>query len=308
MNPVMNQSLYSDFFGSAALPVLEEIFWSTYEQQPSNREKLFKIVPTEREIWQYAERHDLPMFNAVAEGTEYTFERAKQGANKTLTVVKYGLGASISEEMVDDSRWAETADLIRKLGRSGRESQEIAAMNVINNGFSTTTTADGVALFSTAHTLPSGGTYRNTLSVTADLDPTSLDQALADMNSQTVGDSGIIEQVIPKILLVSPYLERYAKELIGSDLKADTTDNNMNPFKQDGLRVVVSARITDTDSWYLATDPDKHGLRIIQRTPMQTKGAGADVGFTTDSILYKSRYREAYGAVHGKGFFGVAGA
>lgn len=307
-SPVAVRNQYSDLFGSGMLPVLEELFMSEMARHPSRRGELFKTVSTDRDIWQSSELHDLPLFDQVNEGTEYSFKRSKQGANKTLVVNKYGLGFSISEEMVDDGKFDLIGDMARKLAKSGMESQEIQAMNVFNNGFSTETTADGVALFSTAHTLPSGGTYRNKLSTDADLSESSLQQALSDFETAQVGDSGIIYNVRPRILLVHPDNKRYAMELIGSDLKADTSDNNLNSMKGDGLRVVSSPHLTDRDFWALQASPEETGLRIISRKPLETKAAGSDVGFVTDSILYKARYREKIGAIHGFGLMGSSGA
>ena len=131
---------------------------------------------------------------------------------------------------------------------------------------------------------------------------------LSDFETQFVGDSGIIYNIRPKILLVHSSQRRYAMELIGSELKADTADNNMNSLKTEGLVVVSSPHLTDTDSWFMLSSPMEHGLRIIERTPIQTKASGPDVGFSTDSIFYKSRYREVLGALHPYGVFGTAGA
>lgn len=308
VSPVAVRNQYGDLFGSSMLPVLEELFVSEMARHPSRRSELFKQVSWDRDIWQSSELHDLPLFDQVNEGTEYSFRRSKQGANKTLVVNKYGLGFSVSEEMVDDGKFDLIGDMAKKLAKSGMESQEIQAMAVYNNGFSTETTADGVALFSTAHTLPSGGTYRNKLSTDADLSEGSLQQALSDFETAQVGDSGIIYNVRPRILLVHPDNKRYAMELIGSDLKADTADNNMNSMKGDGLRVVSSPHLTDRDFWCLQAAPEETGLRIISRKPLETKAAGADVGFTTDSILYKARYREKIGAIHGYGLMASSGA
>lgn len=308
MNPIQLRNQYPDFLGSDALPVLEEVFKSEYEMHPSRREQIFKVVPTTRDIWQASELHDMPLFSEVQEGEDYSFERPKQGANKTLVVKKYGLGLALSEEIVDDGKLDFAADGVRKLARSGKESQELSAMAVFNNGFSTVTANDGLALFHASHLLPSGGTYRNTLSTQADLSVTSLEQALTDFETQFVGDSGIIERIMPKILLVHPSNRRYAMELIGSDLKADTSDNNMNSLKGDGLVVVSSPHLTDSDAWFLLSDKQDHGLRIVSRKPMETKAAGPDVGFLSDSILYKSRYREIIGVTHAKGVFGSQGA
>jgi hypothetical protein len=53
--------------------------------------------------------------------------------------------------------------------------------------------------------------------------------------------------------------------------------------------------------------PEETGLRCISRKGIETKAAGGDAGFINDSILYKSRYREALGAVHPLGVFGTPG-
>jgi phage major head subunit gpT-like protein len=249
----------------------------------------------------------MELFNEVAEGEDYSFVRPKQGASKTLSMSKFGLGFSISEEMVDDGKFDMISEMVKKLGRSAKESQEISAMNVFNNGFDSETTSDGQYVFDTDHTLPSGLTFRNELSSPADLSTTSLDQALTDFDTVFVGDSGIVYNIKPKILLVAPANKKYAMELIGSELKADSADNNLNSLGQEGLRVVSSPHLTDSDAWFLQAAPEETGLRIISRKPIETKAAGPDVGFVTDSILYKARYREKIGVTHPYGSFGSPG-
>lgn len=306
--PVFLRSNYSDLFGSSMLPVLEELFRSELAQHPMRREQLFKVVATDRDIWQSSELHDMPLFQQVAEGADYSFYRQNQGVSKTLQVLKYGLGFSISEEAMDDGKIDFIADAVRKMAKSARESQEISAMNIFNNGFASETSADGQYVFDTDHSLPSGLTFRNKLSTDADLSPSSLEQALVDCESQFIGDSGIIYNIPMKILLVHPENKRYAMEIIGSELKADSADNNMNSLKQDGLVVVSSPHLTDSDAWFLLASPEQTGLRIVQRTGIQTKGSGEDVGFLNDSIYYKSRYREKIGVTHPYGIFGSQGA
>ena len=56
----------------------------------------------------------------------------------------------------------------------------------LNNGFSTTfSSGDGVALFSTAHPLVSGGTNSNRPSSGADLNETSLEDAIIQIGKYT---------------------------------------------------------------------------------------------------------------------------
>ncbi len=307
--PAALRSQYSDLFGSAMLPVLEEIFKGELEQYPSLREKLFKVVDTDRDIWQATELHDMELFTQIAEGGEYSYKRPKQGASKTLTIAKHGLGFSISEEMVADGKFSLIGDMTRMLAESAKESQEVQAMNVFNNGFgSSELSADGQYVFDSDHTLPSGGTFRNILATASDLSPTSLDQALTDFATVFVGDSGIIKKIRPRVLLVHESQRRYAAELVGSELKPDSADNNMNSLKGEGLMVIASPHLTDTDAWFVLGDAAKTGLRIVRRTGIETKAAGADAGFDNDSIKYKSRYREKIGVTHPYGIFGSAGA
>jgi len=302
------RSAYSDLFGVDMLPVLEEIFRSELERHPNKREQIFKTVSTDRDIWQATEIHDMPLHAIVGEGENYSFSRPKQGASKSLSVVKYGLGFSISEEAVEDGKFDMIADAIQKMAKSALETQEISAMNILNNGFTTELAADGLTIFNASHTLPSGLTFRNQLSTAADLSQSSLDQALTDFETQFVGDSGIIYRAMPRILLVHPSQRRYAMELVGSDLKPDSADNNMNSLKGEGLVVVSSPHLTDTDAWFLLADKAETGLRIVNRSGIQTKASDEAVGFMNDSIFYKSRYREVIGVTHAYGIFGSSGA
>lgn len=301
---------YSDLYGADMLPVLEEVFRFELSQHPSRREMLFKKVATQRDLWQATAMHDLPLLQQVNEGQDYSFEAPAQGASKTLRPVKYGLGVSISEEAAEDGKFDEIADLIKKLAKSARESQEIQAMNIFNNAFTSTTTSDGVALVSASHTLPSGGTFSNTITA-ADLSDTSLEDALVAFETQFVGDSGIIYSMKPRNLIVHPDNKRLAMELIGSELRtgivSNTNVNNMNSLREDGLRVVSSPHLTDLDSWFITAEAQDTGLRIVSRKDIETKAAGPDAGFQNDAIYYKCRYREVIGATEAYGVLGVAG-
>jgi hypothetical protein len=305
--PSQVRSQYTHQYGSSKLPVLEEIFWTAVEQYPGVRDQLLRTKSTSTDIYQSSEVHDMELFREMAEGEEYSYERPLQGASKTLTVSKFGLGFNISEETIDDGKFEWIGTMTRQLAESARESKEIAGMGLFNNGFTggTETTADGQPIFASAHTLPGGATFRNILSTAADLSVTSLDQMLSDFATQFVGDTGIIKMIKPRILLVHERNRRYAQELIGSDLKADTANNNMNSLKGEGLIVVASPHLVDEDAWFLLSDKDKHSLTVVERQALRTK---SKEDFDTDSMRYKASYREKVGAFHPLGVFGTAGA
>jgi phage major head subunit gpT-like protein len=300
---------YADLVGSAMLPVLEEIFRSEYNMHAPKREQLGKVEKTDTSIWQYTEMHDMPLFSSVSEGSDYSMSRTKQGSDKTLSVVKYGLAASFSEELIEDSKFAHIADTVAKMAKSARESQEVAFMDLLNNGFSGTTTADGQALFASAHTTPTGTyTVRNKLSADSDLSVSSLKTMVSDFKKNFKGDSGIVYDIQPKFLVVPEELRLDAIQIVQSDLLSGTNNNDVNSLKGEGLQVLSSPHLSDADAWFLISAPADNGLRIVQRKPLETKASGPDVGFLNDAIYYKARYREIVAAVHGYGSFGTPGA
>lgn len=310
------RSNYSDLYTSAALPALEELFRQEFNQAPMVRDMIFRKRSTDRDIWQYSEIHDLPLFQEISEGDDYTFNRPKQGSNKTLSIKKFGLGFSISEEAVDDGKFDMISIALKKLARSARESQAISAMNIFNNGFSSQTTADGQALFSDSHTLPSGGTFDNK-GTGAALSSTALETALQNFETNFVGDSGIIYDIRPKYLLVAPANKRLAKELLGSELKPETVTNsttgvtninNMNSYREEGVSPLSSVHLTNSAAWFLVAEAENTGLTIVTRKPLETKGAGPDLGFVSDSMFYKARYREIVDVVDAYGVWGNAGS
>lgn len=302
---------FSDLYGSSQLPALELLFRHELPMHEGQRDRLAQVKSTQRDIWQMTSTHDLDMFVKVEEGEDYSFVSSKQGASKTLSINKYGLGISISEEAIADGKFDELADLIKKLARSAQESREIAFMNLFNNGFSTETTPDGVSVFNSAHTFPSGRTMSNVLSVAADLSESSLQQARYLFSTQFIGDTGIIYKMKPKKLLVHPSSEAYAEELVGSVLKPDTNNNNMSSLKRHGIEVIASPHLTDTDAWFLLAESGDSvgpGCVVVEREGIVTKAGGPSVGFMNDSVLYKSRYRENMGWIHPYGVIATPGA
>lgn len=305
--PVALRSNYPALFGAGALPVLEELFMQDYNNVSSVRDELFRIRTTDRDIWQSSELNDLPGFDLIPEGSEYTYRRPSAGFNATLTVQKYGGGFSISRELMEDARFDVISSMTRKLGRSGRETQEITAMNIFNNGFTSQVNAqDGVPLFSAAHSI-NGQTFSNIITGNPDLSESALQAALAQFEQAWINGTGFLNRIQPKVLVVSSQNRRYAEELVGSTLKADTANNNLNSIRVvDGLRVVSSPYLTDPDAWFLMGDPEDTGLTIIERQGLRVESSD-EIGFHTDSMFFKASYREIVAVTRAAGILGSSG-
>jgi hypothetical protein len=307
MNPLILRGNFSDLFGTAQLPVLNEIFSFEYEQAAKLRDKIFKKKVTDRDIEQATAVHDLDQFLLTPEGADYTLRAPKQGLSKTWTIKKYTNGFSISRESIEDGKFDLVADSVKKLAKSAKESQEINAMTMLNNGFTTATTPDGLSIFNTAHTLPSGLTFRNRAASDLDISQAALQAAISDFETQQIGDSGIIYSVKPKFLVTPSLTKMTAKELVGSVLKPGGQNNDINAIADEDLQAISSPHITDTDSWYLLADPMDHGLCVVERQALRTEMVPY-LGALSDSVFYKASYREDVGAMHPYGVWGSTGA
>jgi len=218
------------------------------------------------------------------------------------------LGFSITEEAVEDNLYDSlSARYTKALARAMAYTKQVKAAAVINNGFSAAYPGgDGVALFSTAHPLISGGTNSNRPSTGADLNETSLEAAVIQIAAWT-DERGLLIAAKPKKLIVPPALQFVATRLLETSLRVGTTDNDINALKNNGSipeGYTVNNYLTDTNGWYLTTDVP-NGLKHFVRSPLENK---MDGDFDTGNVRYKSRERYSFGWSDPLGMFGSPGS
>lgn len=242
---------------------------------------------------------------AKAEGAPVTYEDLAAGFDSRYQADTYELAFRASKEALDDEQEEVVSDAARALGSSMNYTYDIDHANIFNNGFTSTTgSPDGVALFSTAHPLIGGGTFQNRPTTDGDLSVAQIRVGLNDI-ANTKDDAGKIVHWRPKILLV-PYSAKWlAMELIGSELRADTADNALNAFKDDGLTVVATPYLTDANAFFLLAEPSKHNVRTYWR---ERPNVLHDWDFETSSMKVKIRARWKRGWSDARGVYGTSGA
>lgn len=164
--------------------------------------------------------------------------------------------------------WART---VTDLALKARVSQDQNAFKIFRGGFTTTLTADGVALFSASHTLIGGGTVSNLISGALSVATINLGIiALAEQKDQ----AGVLLGQQPAVLLVPPALIKKAIEYTDSALIADLANNNINVYRSAyGFRVFsnpylgAAAGGSDTAWFMLARN---HGIKRIIRQGIET--------------------------------------
>jgi hypothetical protein len=165
---------------------------------------------------------------------------------------------------------------------------------------------DGVALFSASHPLVSGGVNSNIPSTAADLNETSLENAVIQI-AQWTDERGLLIAAKPKKLIIPVQLQFVATRLLETELRVGTTDNDINALKNNGSipgGYTVNNYLTDTNAWFLTTDVP-NGMKHFVRSPLSNS---MDGDFDTGNVRYKSRERYSFGWSDPLGMWGSAGA
>ena len=200
-----------------------------------------------------------------------------------------------------------SARYTKGLARAMAYTKQVKAAAVLNNGFSAGYVGgDGVALFSSAHPLVSGGTNSNIPSTPADLNETSLENAVIQIAAWT-DERGLLIAAKPKKLVVPSALQFTATRLLETELRVATADNDINALKNNGSipeGYTINHFLTDTNAWFLTTDVP-NGMKHFVRTPLQNS---MDGDFDTGNVRYKSRERYSFGWSDPLGMYGSAGA
>jgi hypothetical protein len=219
------------------------------------------------------------------------------------------LAFAITEEAIEDNLYDRLASRYTKaLARSMANTKQVKAVNPLIQGLPTTDnydSGDGVSLFSTAHPTIAG-TFKNTLSTQADLNETSLEQALIDIAALT-DERGLKVAAKGVKMIIPSALQFTAERLMKSQGRVGTADNDINAIVSMGMipqGYRVNNYLTDTDAWYIITDVP-NGMKHFDRAPLTTKMEG---DFDTGNVRYRARERYVFGVSDPRGIFGVEGA
>lgn len=231
---------------------------------------------------------------------------ARVGNQKTFSVTNWAKSTDISKNLMDDDQHNTVDMLVKGMARNGRLTKSKNAFNVLNLGFTTTTTNDGVALFSASHVTLSGQTVSNLLTSSA-LSESTLNTAFNSLINQVTQD-GTLGGHMPAVLLVPTALFKTACEITKSVLRSGTGNNDLNYYSElyPGLKVLHSPFLgagfggSDT-SWFLFSND--HSLTRWVRQEIVTDL----VDYRTqrnNNYVYKCEYREVVGAISFEGIVG----
>ena len=292
------------------LPGLNALFGLEYARYGEEHKEIYATETSERS---FEEETKLSGFSAApvkSEGAAIAYDNAQEAFTARYTHETIAYGFSITEEAIEDNLYDSlSARYTKALARSMAYTKQTKAAAILNNGFTNSSQyygGDGVPLFSTQHPLISGGVNSNRPSTPADLNETSLENAVIQIAAWT-DERGLLIAAKPRKLIVPPSLQFVATRLLETELRVGTADNDINAIKSNGSipeGYTINHFLTDVNAWFLTTDVP-NGMKYFIRTPMATS---MDGDFDTGNVRYKARERYSFGWSDPLGMFGSPGA
>lgn len=239
-------------------------------QYDEHEEEYTQIFDTETSDKAYEEDVEISGFGVLREkdqGAVITYDTELQGAVTRYTHVAYAGGYVVTfEELRDDLYEVVSKRRAAMLAFAGRQTEEIIAANVFNQGFNTSfPIGDAAAFFSASHPTQSGN-QSNLLPTSADLSETAIeDLGIQVMNALDARGNKIA--LIPQCLLISTANWYEANRILYSVLQNDTANNAINVIKSSGMfpkGIVVNHYLTSTIAWFIRTNAP-YGTRFLWR-------------------------------------------
>jgi len=290
-------------------PGLNALFGLEYKRYENQASEVYVTESSDRAFEEEVMLSGFAQARVKPEGSGVTFDQAQETFTARYTMETIALAFAITEEAIEDNLYDRLASRYTKaLARSMANTKQVKAVNPLIQGLPTTDnydSGDGVSLFSTAHPTIAG-TFQNTLTTQADLNETSLEQALIDIAALT-DERGLKVAAKGVKMIIPSALQFTAERLMKSQGRVGTADNDINAIVSMGMipqGYRVNNYLTDTDAWYIITDVP-NGMKHFDRAPLTTKMEG---DFDTGNVRYRARERYVFGVSDPRGIFGVEGA
>jgi len=289
-------------------PGLNALFGLEYKRYDNESAEIYVTESSDRAFEEEVMLSGFANADVKAEGQGIAYDDAQETYTARYTMETIALAFAITEEAIEDNLYDRIASRYTKaLARSMSNAKEVKAVNPLINGLPSGSfkTGDAVTLFSTSHPTIAG-VFSNTLTTAADLNETSLEQALIDIAAMT--DERGLKIAAKGVKMIIPSNTQFtAERLFKSQGRVGTADNDINAVKSMGMipqGYRVNNFLTDTDAWYIITDVP-NGMKMFNRAPLTTAMEG---DFDTGNVRYKARERYVFGCSDPRGIYGSPGA
>jgi hypothetical protein len=292
------------------LPFLTMLYASNRWKEPEKVwTELYTIKTSNRIREDTLQTSGFGLFGSMAENEKVTYDKTVQGPSKSFIHTMYGRGFKMSALQILFDIDGHVKKFVPLLNRAMRISIQQTAMDLWNNAFTTTLTADGLSLCNNSHTtLRSGLTYDN-LTTTA-LSNDGYETACVMLASMKDPDGNPLS-LSADTLLTCPTLGPLGWKLHKSPVVADARTiaggnvaHSDPSYTRDNLnKVLISPFLTSTTTYFvLAPKADRE---IIWYWAMKPRPSHA-IDFDSETAKSKIMYACSLGANDGRGVVGKA--
>ncbi len=289
-------------------PGLNALFGLEYNRYENEHAEIFDTETSERAFEEEVMLSGFGQAPTKGEGAAVTYDSAQETFTSRYSHETVALAFALTEEAIEDNLYDTLSSrYTRALARSMATTKQVKATNVLNNAFSTSFPGgDGKPLLTTDHPTLSAGDQSNEPSTAADLNETSLENAMIDI-AAFKDERGIKVNVQARKLIIPPQLQFVADRILNTPGRVGTSDNDINSLRNMGMLpegYVVNHYLTDADAFFIKTD-SPNGMKHFERAAMTT---GMEGDFETGNVRYKARERYSFGFSDWRGIFGSPGA
>jgi len=289
-------------------PGLNALFGIEYDRYEAEHAEIYDTESSDRAFEEEVMLVGFGNAQTKAEGAGVNFDNASEAYTARYTHETIALAFALTEEAMEDNLYDRLgARYTRALARSMAHTKQVKAAATLNNAFNAAFSGgDGKELCATDHPLAGGGTFRNEPSTAADLNETSLENALIDI-STFVDERNMIIALRGTKLIVPPQLQFVADRLLESTLRVGTADNDLNAIRNMGMLpegYTINHFLTDPDAFFIKTDAP-NGFKHFERTSLSTN---MEADFDSGNMRFKARERYSFGYSDPRAVFGSPGA
>lgn len=232
----------------------QKIFDERFTQLPDRLADFYGMKTEKQQVARFSSvgtMGDVPLFTGTI-----TYDEIYQGYDTSITPLEFASGLQIERRLFDDDQFNIIDQKPKALAGALFRLRQTHAARAFVNAFSVdtyfSTNTENVALGSNSHTTTAANV--STASGFDNLRTASLSAvALAAARIDFVnfrGDRGERISVTPDMLLIPPDLYETAYEIVGSEGKVDSANNNAN-VHYGQYRVEEWNYLTDTNDWFL---------------------------------------------------------
>lgn len=289
-------------------PKLSRIWFDAIQKRPVEWTRFVNIRSTRKATITDYNMTGFGPLQLKGEGQVISSDDPIFGNQKAYQPVRFAEKYAVTQEMIDHELYGQVSRLETALMDVAYDNLEVNTALLFNNAFGTTdangfssTGFDALQLCSTAHTrLDLGTNQRNRPSTDVDLSVSGLQGAISDFHGW-LSHRGRPVMIRPQLLVVNTTDFFTAKELLQSEYKPGTANNEINAIRGEGIAdYMISHYLTGTHDWFVLGD--QHDLNFIW--DVQTRGGMWE---DDDSEVIYRKVVQGYIVGHGE-WYGVWGS